>query len=280
MKLSVITVNLNNKAGLKNTIKSVIAQKYTDYEYIIIDGGSTDGSVDVIREYAGKIRYWVSEPDKGIYNAMNKGILQARGEYLQFLNSGDWLFDKNTYCSVFDQAVKTDIFYGNVNIVYSKSKVKKLALPQEAELSMLFFLNNTFNHQAAFISRNLFINSMYDENYKIFSDWKFFIQKIILENCSIKYLDQTIVNYDANGFSNNPAYFKLHTKEKTAILSQLLPGRILNDYKKMELVLKSPLSRELFFLSNTDRLQKLVAFVVRKLIKTYMVLMKIKQGKL
>jgi glycosyltransferase involved in cell wall biosynthesis len=253
---------------------SVVDQTYANYEYIIIDGGSTDGSVDVIREYANKITYWVSEPDRGIYNAMNKGILQARGEYLHFLNSGDWLIDKNTYYSVFDQAVKTDILYGDVNVVYSKSKVVKLTLPQEAELSMLFFINNAFNHQAAFISRNLFINSMYDENYKIFSDWEFFMQKIILENCSIKYLDQTIVNYDANGFSNNPDYFKLHTKEKDTILSQLLPARMLSDYKKMELVLKSPLSRELYFLSNTDRFQKFVAYVVRKLIKTYMVLKK------
>jgi len=84
MKLSIITVNLNNAAGLQKTIESVITQTFTDYEYIIIDGGSTDGSVDVIKQHADKITYWVSEPDKGIYNAMNKGILQAKGEYCLF----------------------------------------------------------------------------------------------------------------------------------------------------------------------------------------------------
>jgi glycosyltransferase involved in cell wall biosynthesis len=89
MKLSVITINYNNAIGLRKTIESVVNQTFRDYEYIIIDGGSTDGSVDVIKEYADKIDYWVSEPDKGIYNAMNKGVAAAHGEYTNFLNSGD-----------------------------------------------------------------------------------------------------------------------------------------------------------------------------------------------
>ena len=87
MKFSIITINYNNVEGLRNTIKSVVNQTYTDYEFIIIDGGSTDGSVEVIKEYANIITYWVSEPDKGIYNAMNKGIEVANGEYLNFMNS-------------------------------------------------------------------------------------------------------------------------------------------------------------------------------------------------
>lgn len=79
MKLSIITINRNNAAGLRRTIESVVSQTYTDFEYIIIDGASTDGSVEVIKEYSDKITYWVSEPDTGIYNAMNKGILKAQG---------------------------------------------------------------------------------------------------------------------------------------------------------------------------------------------------------
>ena len=82
MKLSVITINYNNRDGLKKTIESVVNQTYKDFEYIIIDGGSTDGSVEVLKEYSDKIDYWVSEPDKGIYNAMNKGIDIAKGEYV------------------------------------------------------------------------------------------------------------------------------------------------------------------------------------------------------
>ena len=92
-KLSIITVNLNNREGLRKTAESVVSQTYKDYEWIVIDGGSTDGSKELIEQYAEHISYWVSEPDKGIYNAMNKGIRQAHGEYFLFLNSGDSLCD-------------------------------------------------------------------------------------------------------------------------------------------------------------------------------------------
>ncbi len=92
MKLSIITVNLNNKDGLQKTIDSVISQTFKDFEWIVIDGGSTDGSKELIEKYSDYISYWVSEPDKGIYNAMNKGIKVAKGDYLEFLNSGDIFF--------------------------------------------------------------------------------------------------------------------------------------------------------------------------------------------
>lgn len=101
MKLSIITINLNNKDGLEKTIESVVSQTFTDYEFIIIDGGSTKGDVELIKEYENKISYWVSEKDSGIYNAQNKGIKQARGEYLYFLNSGDALYENTTLEKVF-----------------------------------------------------------------------------------------------------------------------------------------------------------------------------------
>lgn len=99
--ISIITINYNNKVGLKKTIESVIQQDFNSFEFIVIDGGSTDGSYDVIQEYRNYIDYWVSEPDKGIYNAMNKGITIARGEYCNFMNSGDFFYDKNVLSSIF-----------------------------------------------------------------------------------------------------------------------------------------------------------------------------------
>src|SRR4051812_22804100 len=90
-RLSIITINYNNVSGLRKTVESVVNQTSQDFEYIVIDGGSTDGSVDVLKQYAKKIKYWISEPDKGIYNAQNKGILKATGEYCHFINSGDYL---------------------------------------------------------------------------------------------------------------------------------------------------------------------------------------------
>lgn len=117
MKLSIITVNRNNTEGLRKTIESVVSQTYTDFEYIIIDGASTDGSVDIIKEYADRITYWVSEPDNGIYNAMNKGILKAKGEYLQFLNSGDWLVDEGVLQTMIKYTDDVDILIGNIYLI-------------------------------------------------------------------------------------------------------------------------------------------------------------------
>ena len=93
MKLSIITINRNNAIGLEQTIKSVISLKYSNFEYIVIDGASTDNSIDIIRKYASSITFWISEPDKGIYNAMNKAVDFASGEYIFFLNSGDIFTD-------------------------------------------------------------------------------------------------------------------------------------------------------------------------------------------
>ena len=114
MTLSIITVNLNNRDGLLRTIESVISQTFKDFEWIVIDGGSTDGSKELIEQYADHFAYWVSEPDTGIYNAMNKGIKMAKGEYMQFLNSGDFLRSSTILYDVFSIMPKADIIYGNI----------------------------------------------------------------------------------------------------------------------------------------------------------------------
>ena len=111
MKLSIITVNLNNKTGLEKTVKSVCSQTFEEFEFIIIDGGSTDGSLDIIKRYEDNISCWVSEQDKGVYNAMNKGIKMAKGEYLQFLNSGDSLINSDVLNKVFKENKTEDIIF-------------------------------------------------------------------------------------------------------------------------------------------------------------------------
>src|SRR5476651_1326552 len=114
MKLSIITINFNNAVGLKKTIESLIKQQYREFQFIIIDGGSVDSSVDIIKEYADVIDYWVSEPDTGIYQAMNKGIREANGKYLMFLNSGDYLFENTTLQKMAPILCGEDIVYGNL----------------------------------------------------------------------------------------------------------------------------------------------------------------------
>ena len=114
MKISIITINYNHAEGLRCTIKSTIAQTFTGYEFIIIDGGSSDGSVDVIKEYANKIDYWVSEPDGGIYPAMNKGVQQAHGKYCIFMNSGDEFYAKDVLEKIVGMELKEDIVCGDI----------------------------------------------------------------------------------------------------------------------------------------------------------------------
>ena len=227
-KLSIITVNLNNAVGLEKTIRSVISQTFTDYEYIIIDGGSTDGSVEVIKKYADKITYWVSEPDKGIYNAMNKGIKVAKGEYCQFLNSGDYLVDKNVLEKVFSLGFDEDIVYGNILVdnIFKVVPYKKLTLYK--------LIKSYIPHPASFISRTVFFeNNFYDEKYKIAADWKFFLKTLILENYSYAYVDLIIADFQSGGISTS-----IKTKkEKEQILFELFP-RIYPDYNLFEKKIK------------------------------------------
>ena len=119
MELSVITINLNNATGLLKTMRSVLSQTFNDFEYIIVDGESSDNSVDLIKEFNTKFQnlYWISEPDSGIFNAMNKGINLSKGKYLLFLNSGDFLSDQNTLEQVFSNKRNADILCGKANII-------------------------------------------------------------------------------------------------------------------------------------------------------------------
>ena len=151
-KFSIITINYNNKEGLRKTIESVVGQSFRDFEYIIIDGGSTDGSIEVIKEYAGKVDYWVSEPDKGIYHAMNKGVLQAHGEYLNFMNSGDEFYNNGVLQEV-APSLDSDIVVGK--IVHG---TEVWGFHKE-DITLMDLIRGTVLHQASFFRKELF-----DEN--------------------------------------------------------------------------------------------------------------------
>lgn len=182
MKLSIITVNLNNREGLQRTIDSVICQTFRDFEWIVIDGGSTDGSRELIEQYADHFAYWVSEPDKGIYNAMNKGIRAARGEYLLFLNSGDYLFANEVLEKVFLENPTEDFVYcddgGSTGVVENGGS--------PSFIDFRFLYTYTICHQTIFHKRTLFNTGLFDEKYKIVSDWKFLFQHIIKNDASYR----------------------------------------------------------------------------------------------
>ncbi|HQH24785.1 MAG TPA: glycosyltransferase family 2 protein [Bacteroidales bacterium] len=227
--LSIITINFNNYSGLLKTIKSVINQGYKSFEFIVIDGSSTDGSLDIIKQYSGNISYWISEPDSGIYNAMNKGILQASGEYCLFLNSGDYFYDNNVLDSVFKFKFEEDLVYGQ-QYIYKGEYILSAFLEPEY-ITFKSFLKSTLPHQCTFIKRQLFeIVGLYNENNKIVSDWEFNLLALFKYNCSLKKIDLPIAVFDLSGISNKQDSMELHQKEKIIAISKHFP-RIFKDYQ-------------------------------------------------
>ena len=195
MKYSIITINYNNADGLCRTLESVIGQTYSDYEYVIIDGGSTDGSIDIIHQYIKHIDYWVSERDGGIYNAMNKGVKASHGDYCIFMNSGDCFHDPQVLENI-QPVCNKDIVVGKV---YTTDGHEYLYQP--SSLSMYFFYSCSIAHQGAFIRRTLLEKFPYDETLKITSDWKFFVQAVIFDNCSIEFHSTPVALFESGGIS-------------------------------------------------------------------------------
>ena len=229
MLYSIITINFNNCDGLRRTIESVVNQTNADYEYIVIDGGSTDGSVDVIQKYSDRISYWVSEKDDGIYNAMNKGVRHAHGDYCLFLNSGDSFYDKHVLNKNLLSDNKSDIVVGRL---VSDSDGRELFSPPSYDISMYYFYTSTLPHQASFIKTKLLKQYPYDESLKIVSDWKFFVETIIFHHCKVGFIDVPIAKFDMTGISTSNA--SKTWDEKMKVLRQMFPDRVLEDYKRMK----------------------------------------------
>lgn len=306
MKLSIITINYNNAEGLRKTLASVASQTYHNIEHIIIDGGSTDGSVDVINAYESALHslnvhsfnvIWSSEPDKGIYNAMNHGIEIALGrrivntdhttssnllnvnrstlneslcDYIQILNSGDILAAPDVTermvnalhsftRSTLNDKIDVPILYGNmIKKDYTTGKI--IGKSGEVEYSLRQYFNSTMNHDCCYFRRDLFETyGLYDENLKIVSDWKWFLQAIGLGHVKPVYVDIDVTIFDASGISETN--LALRNQECRQVLEELLPPAILADYDKYA-----------FPTTQIDRLKKyhlwsLVYFVERVLFK-------------
>lgn len=195
--ITIVTINLNNKEGLKRTIESVINQTFFDkIEYVIIDGGSTDGSVDIIKEYEDKLAYWCSESDGGIFPAMNKSIEHCHGDYVLYLNSGDILNNNNVIERVYDELDK-DIVYGNE---YKVNNKRTLAIFPD-KLTENFFKKSALPHQSTFIRTELLKQRGYSEQWKVLGDWSWLRERIMVDKVSYKHLNFPISDYDLNGFS-------------------------------------------------------------------------------
>ena len=232
MKFSIITINYNNREGLIRTIESVVCQKNTNYEFIIIDGGSTDSSVEVIKENERRITYWISEKDKGVYHAMNKGVAQAHGDYCVFMNSGDCFHSPDVLDTI--NEYQGDIICGKV----LKGNAKSPSGPRKSTITLVDLMRGSLPHQAMFIKRELLLKHPYDERYKILSDWKFCIETIVFDNCSFRSCNIIVADYDTSGISTNSN--GLLPKERELILQELFPPRVIADYQRL-----SPVDDEL-----------------------------------
>lgn len=217
MKLSIITITYNNIKGFRQTFNSVISQSWKEFEWIIIDGGSTDGTRELLEQHQHLFSYWCCEADRGIYDAQNKGAQRATGDYLCFMNAGDGFFDKDVLSRAVSYFEKADVLYGDT--VFTDKIYKEIVIhPETLTLSWLSLF--AINHQSTFIKREVFELFKFDLKYKMLADRKLWIQCMLQDKSFIK-LPFVVSFYDTNGLSSkNKQGWKLEHQE---ICDELLP---------------------------------------------------------
>lgn len=232
IKLSVITVNYNNVVGLKQTMDSVLEQLNDNIEYIVIDGGSKDGSKELIAANSNKLAFWVSEKDRGVYHAMNKGIERASGQYCLFLNSGDHFYHHTILVNIMEQLDGTPIIYGDLYLIANETKSWTGVYP--AKLSFDHFVTGSLPHPSSFILRSLFDEiGGYEESLQICADWKFFIDAVCSCNVSYKKIDATIASFYLNGISSTGNSETIIQREKQQLLWRDYP-LYMETYQKLQ----------------------------------------------
>ena len=253
-KITVITVVFNGKKYIEQTILSVINQSYANIEYIIIDGGSTDGTVDIIQKYSDHIHYWSSEPDKGVYDAMNKGIDHATGKWINFMNAGDYFYSPDSVLQMFsaeDDIDKYAIVYGDAE--FRLNKLSYIIEARENSESNEFM---PFSHQASFVRSDIAKKTKFDLSYKIAADTAFSL-RLIREGSQFKHIPVVVCSYDAqeglsvkneirrskelvtmqeklNGADPNTPYFKKYIRDAyiKQYIRKLIPSFIWNKMRE------------------------------------------------
>lgn len=221
-KVSIITINFNDSKGLEKTILSVRSQLFRNYEHIIIDGGSKDDSKFIIEKYKDGFSKWVSESDKGIYDAQNKGIKFAKGEYCLFLNSGDYLAEENVLDKIWiGSSYSHDILYGDMFVPTKNGKLRRLYQAKNMNLYHLF--KDTIWHPSSFIRRELFQKiGLYSLNYKICSDYEFWMKAFKLKY-KFKYIHIPISVFNEDGLSSKTENQRFVQEERKKIQKEFSP---------------------------------------------------------
>lgn len=235
MKLSIITINFNDKKGLKRTLDSVSLQKNKEFEHIIIDGGSIDGSYEEILQYeeANSHSYKiisVSEKDNGVYDAMNKGISYATGNYCIFMNSGDSFYDEFVVEHFLKISPTLDIISG-ICCEHIGNNSRFWFPPEEKDICLRWFYRHSLSHQATFIKTSIMKKLKYDTKFRIVSDWKFFMEALLIKRCSYAWINLNVCHYEDGGISR---YAEKAFAEREKVIEALFGNRILRDCHSME----------------------------------------------
>ncbi len=216
--ISIITVCYNEEKGIEKTCKSVAGQTHNNFEWIVIDGKSTDNTLNIIKKYKNKISTLISEKDKGRYDAMNKGISKAKGKFILFLNGGDSFVDnnvlENTSNLIKEDEEKNDIYYGDA--IYDNGEIVSFS---HSKLNKKFFKTKTISHQSTFIKKSLFSKyGKYNLKYKIVADFDFWVKTIAINKVKTKYLPLLISVFDLNGISTDYKLAKKQIQERNEVL--------------------------------------------------------------
>lgn len=218
-KFSIITVSYNAEKTIEKTVQSVISQDYDNVEFIIIDGASADRTVDIIHKYENDITYWISEPDMGVYDAMNKGIAKATGDYINFMNAGDCFFDSNLLTKVSKQLAKnqTDIYYGNTMFVMPGNEMYcNNPIDREGVLRATL-RKEMINHQSMFVKSALLKQRNFVTKYKIAADLEWVCYALDAKY-GFEKMELTICRYDQTGISSQSTHFFALNKEVEQVL--------------------------------------------------------------
>ena len=200
-KISIITINYNNAEGLERTMKSVVDQDYCNIDYIVIDGGSTDGSQGIIEQYPADVSYTVSERDKGVYDAQNKGLEKATGDYVLVLNAGDELADSLVLRRIFSENQEADIVYGNMVIVHPDGRRENGSMP--ASIDMDHMMRDTLWHPVSFVKLSFLQKiGFYDTSYKIVADYDWFLRAIFKHKATLHYINTPVSIFYLGGLSS------------------------------------------------------------------------------
>lgn len=254
MRVSIITINRNNCEGLRRTMASVLAQTTANFEYIVIDGASTDGSADAIRACADRLAHWVSEPDGGIYEAMNKGIAAAGGDYCIFMNSGDTFHAPDVLAQCLPRLCDKDFYVGDMQQTGTGHRLIKAP----ATVTAYYLANKFLSHQAAFIRTALLKARPYQTRYRVYADWEQMFYELIMRNASYERLPLTVADFDTTGISSSPETEARRALEHRAVLDSCLPPRLVEaltgrtrfEHKMRFALEKTPLRRDVKILRN------------------------------